>query len=259
MTLDFYQIDSFSDRCFGGNPAAVVPLAQWLPDDVMQAVAQENNLSETAFFVPVGDGFRLRWFTPTSEVELCGHATLASAYVLYELLDYDRPSVSFQTLSGELTVRRGDDGFAMDLPALQLTERPAPPALAEALGAAPRWSGRGKFWLLEYACEADIIALAPDFASLRLACDRNVIVTAAGEHYDFVSRFFAPHVGINEDPVTGSAHCSLTPYWAKRLGKSRLKAKQVSPRGGELECELLGDRVRITGQCVTYLQGKISL
>ena len=260
--LELYQIDSFTEQLFCGNPAAVVPLDSWLPDDLMQSIALENNLSETAFFVAEGDGYHLRWFTPTDEMDLCGHATLAAAYVLFHHLNYGGDQVRFSTLSGDLVVSRDPAGLLMDFPSRPVTEQSLPDEIINALGAKPIWSGAGKNWLLLYETEQQVKALAPDFAQLLTVSDKNIIVTAISEEKgrdDFVSRFFAPHVGINEDPVTGSAHCSLIPFWAGRLGLNQLRARQVSARGGELVCTLDGDRVKMAGQCVTYMRGQFSI
>ncbi|TCO79752.1 PhzF family phenazine biosynthesis protein [Plasticicumulans lactativorans] len=261
MPLELFQIDAFSARPFGGNPAAVVPLDAWLPDATLQAIAAENNLSETAFCVPAGAAWQLRWFTPTVEVELCGHATLATAHALYTHLGYSGAEALFDTRSGRLSVRRCADGrLELDLPARAAQPFAAPPALAAALGAVPQASLDAGAWLAVFADAAEVRALVPDLRALaRLPCD-GVIVTAAGSGaVDFVSRYFAPHAGIDEDPVTGSAHAVLTPYWAARLGRGRLSARQVSARGGELDCELDGARVRLRGHAVTYLRGVIEL
>jgi PhzF family phenazine biosynthesis protein len=257
MNLDLYQVDSFTEQLFCGNPAAVVPLKQWLPDATLQAIALENNLAETAFFVSVNGGFHLRWFTPTHEVDLCGHATLASAFVLYEYLGYAHDIIRFSTLSGDLTVCRDKRGLRMDLPSRPSQQAELPDEIASAIGNKPTWSGVCNNWLLVFENEQQVKAISPDFAWLLSVSDKNVIVTAPGDHCDFVSRFFALHVGVNEDPVTGSAHCSLIPYWAERLGKDELVARQVSDRGGDLWCRLNQDRVEIVGNCVTYLKGQI--
>jgi predicted PhzF superfamily epimerase YddE/YHI9 len=261
MRLPLYQVDAFTDALFGGNPAAVCPLEAWLPDATMQAIAAENNLSETAFFVREGDGCALRWFTPTVEVDLCGHATLASGHVVLRCLEPQRESVSFRTRkAGVLTVSRHGDMLEMDFPA----RPPAPvePAagLLTALGGAPREVLRARDHLVRYDSAAEVAALAPDLAVLAKVDCWGAIVTAPGENgVDFVSRFFAPAQGVPEDPVTGSAHCTLVPYWAQRLGKTNLQARQLSRRGGALTCRLDGDRVRIAGRSILYLKGWISL
>jgi PhzF family phenazine biosynthesis protein len=261
MHIPLYQIDAFADGPFTGNPAAVCPLDAWLPTETMQAIAAENNLSETAFFVPEGDFYRLRWFTPSVEVDLCGHATLASAFVVFRYLASERDRVTFQTeKAGTLTVGREDDALVLDFPA-----RPALPcAMSEdvttALGKPPTALFASRDYLAVYDRADEIAALSPDFAALA-ALDRfGVIVTAPGaEGIDFVSRFFAPSRGVPEDPVTGSAHCTLIPYWAARLGKSRLEARQLSRRGGRLSCGLHGNRVTIAGRAVLYLEGTITI
>lgn len=262
MQLPIYQVDAFTDRLFGGNPAAVVPLTEWLPDGTMQAIAAENNLAETAFFVSEGDGYALRWFTPAVEVDLCGHATLASAYVITRFLDPARDRVRFRTLqAGTLVVERRGEELAMDFPAWPSTPAETPAALAAALGREPSHCRAGKRdFMAVFDSEEDVAGLQPDLAAIARLCPFALIVTAPGRHgVDFVSRFFAPSAGIDEDPVTGSAHCALTPYWAERLGKTQLKARQLSPRGGDLTCELRGDRVTIAGRAVLYLEGRITV
>jgi PhzF family phenazine biosynthesis protein len=261
MRLPIYQVDAFTDRLFGGNPAAICPLEHWLPDATMQGIAAENNLSETAFFVREGNEYAVRWFTPAVEVDLCGHATLASAYVIFHLLEPGRERVAFRTMkAGKLAVTRQGDELALDFPAWPPQPVEAPPALAAALGKAPSVVLAARDYLVVYERAEDVATLAPDLAAVA-ALDRfAVIVTAPGEgDVDFVSRFFAPARGVPEDPVTGSAHCTLTPYWAARLGKSRLSARQLSHRGGRLTCTLAGDRVSIAGRAVLYLEGTITL
>lgn len=260
MTLDLYQVDAFADRIFTGNPAAVCPLDEWLPDETMQQIAMENNLSETAFFVEEGGGFNLRWFTPKAEVDLCGHATLATAHVLFSQLNYEKTDISFFTKSGELIVAKKREGlYSMNFPAKSL-EREAPPLdLYHALGgeiADEVYKADDFMWVLDK--EEKVRSMAPNFNLLAEVDTRGIIVTAPGKEVDFVSRFFAPAVGINEDPVTGSAHTMLTPYWSQRLAKKELMARQISSRGGELQCTLMdGDRVEITGKACTYMTGKI--
>jgi len=260
MRLPIYQVDAFTDRLFGGNPAAVCPLESWLSDATLQSIAAENNLSETAFFVPEGDGYALRWFTPEIEVDLCGHATLASAHVIFERLSPQLDQVRFRTLNaGMLTVQRQGDSLTMDFPSRPPLPTIAPPGLAAALGLAkPLDVLKARDHLVVYERAADVAALTPDFAALsKLPCWA-VIATAPGEGaVDFVSRFFAPLHGVPEDPVTGSAHCTLTPYWAERLGKLHLEARQISKRGGALGCALKGERVELTGRAVLYLEGTI--
>ncbi len=261
MRLPIYQIDAFTDRLFGGNPAAICPLETWLPDATMQAIAAENNLAETAFFVPDGNGYLLRWFTPSVEVDLCGHATLASGHVVLRVLAPERESVDFHTLkAGTLRVSRDGDRLVMDFPARPPAPVEPAPGLTAALGGKPREILRARDHLVVYGSAAEVAALKPDFASLEKVDAWAVIATAPGDKgVDFVSRFFAPKQGIPEDPVTGSAHCTLVPYWAKRLGKSELDAVQISPRGGKLYCTLRGDRVSLAGHAVLYLEGSISV
>jgi PhzF family phenazine biosynthesis protein len=259
MHIPIYQIDAFTSHVFGGNPAAVCPLERWLDDATLQAIAAENNLSETAFFIPQGDGYALRWFTPTTEVDLCGHATLASAFVIFSDLDPARVAVTFATRSGDLTVRRDGDLIVMDFPTLAPEPCAAPDALLAGLGAAPREVSVAMDYLAVYDSEEQVRALRPDMALLARLDRRGVIATAPGASADFVSRFFAPGAGILEDPVTGSAHCMLIPYWSQRLGKQRLRALQVSARGGELFCEDRGARVSIAGRAARFLQGTIIL
>jgi PhzF family phenazine biosynthesis protein len=262
MRIPLYQVDAFTSRLFGGNPAAVCPLSEWLPEATMQAIAAENNLAETAFFVPQGDGYLLRWFTPAVEVELCGHATLASGHVVTRILAPERRSVTFDTLkAGPLVVTRDGDLLAMDFPAWPPEDKSADPRVLAALGAGPAESfvARGRT-LAVYDRAEDVAALRPDFAAMHRVEGADAIATAPGrDGVDFVSRYFAPNSGVDEDPVTGSAHCVLTPYWAARLGKERLTARQISARGGELTCTLRGDRVTIAGHAVLYLEGAITV
>jgi predicted PhzF superfamily epimerase YddE/YHI9 len=259
MQIPLYQVDAFTNRLFAGNPAAVCPLEEWLPDALLQAIAAENNLSETAFFLRRGNRYELRWFTPSVEVDLCGHATLASAFVILRLLEPARERVEFDTRSGQLTVTRRGERLAMDFPAKPPLPCEPPPGLLEALGGEPLEVLKADYYLVIYETEAAVRALRPDFAALRAASGTGVIVAAPGERADFVSRFFAPAYGIDEDPVTGSAHSTLIPFYAQRLGKWSLEARQVSARGGELYCELQGDRVLIAGEAVLYLEGTIRL
>jgi PhzF family phenazine biosynthesis protein len=262
MQLPFYWVDAFTDRVFGGNPAAVVPLSAWLDDAMLQRIAFENGLSETAFFVRTGPArFHLRWFTPAVEVDLCGHATLATAHVLFMQLGEPGDALVFDSRSGPLTVtRRAEGKLELDFPALPARPVTPEPALAAALGRAPRELLRSaRAWLCVFASGEEVRALAPDHSALARITPGRMIVTARGLDCDFVSRFFAPDAGITEDPVTGSAHCVLTPYWAAQLGRQALFARQVSARGGELWCELAGDRVRIAGRAVLYLRGEIAV
>lgn len=258
MKLDIYQVDAFASRPFTGNPAAVVPLQSWLPDQLMLDIAAENNLAETAYFVPNANGYDLKWFTPTVEMDLCGHATLASAYVIFELLGTDETPLRFQTRSGQLTVENKDGKYVLDFPSRPGLSAEAPAGLIDAIGGpAPKEVLKSRDYMLVYESEADVLAIKPDFNSLMKTGTHAVIVTAPGDSSDFVSRFFAPELGVPEDPVTGSAHCSLIPYWAQRLGKNKLFARQVSQRGGEIKCELIGDRVKMAGDAVLYMKGEI--
>ncbi len=263
MPLRLFQVDAFAGEVFRGNPAAVVPLESWPEDAWMQSVAAENNLSETAFFAPEepgGESLRLRWFTPRCEVDLCGHATLASGFVILTRLRPELKEVTFQTLSGPLTVRRdGGERLAMDFPRLNpaLCD-PEPPGLAAALGAEPIevHQTRTKFFAV-FSSEDAVRAVRPDMTALEKFHPRGVAVTAPGDAVDFVSRFFAPSYGVPEDPVTGSAHTALAPYWSRRLGRTKLHARQVSERGGDLHCEVLPRRVVLAGKAVLYLEGEI--
>jgi len=259
MKLRQFQIDAFATRVFEGNPAAVVPLDRWLPDATLQAIAVENNLSETAFFVPEGEAYRLRWFSPGGEIDLCGHATLASAWVLFELLGYAGRAIAFDTRSGRLVVKRDGERLAMDFPAIPAQPCPVPAALLAGLKRQPVEVLAADDYFAVFESEADIRALVPDLAELSRLDRRGVCVTAPGKSVDFVSRFFGPKWGIPEDPVTGSAHCTLAPYWATRLGKSRFIARQLSRRGGELHCELRGERVIIAGSAVKFMEGEITV
>ncbi|AUM13756.1 PhzF family phenazine biosynthesis protein [Ketobacter alkanivorans] len=257
MSFSIFQVDAFASRPFEGNPAAVVPLDQWLPDDVMQSIAAENNLAETAFFVPEEDGFRIRWFTPTVEVKLCGHATLAAAFVLYEKLHWDQAQVVFQSLSGPLTVVRSGGLLTLDFPAQPGTLCDAPSALVRGLGVQPRECLASEDYIVVLETEQQLAGLEPDMVALMELDLRGVAVTAPGEHKDFVVRFFGPRCGIPEDPVTGSAYTQLAPYWAQRLGRDRMEARQISARGGDVRCELAGKRVKISGSAVLFLEGEI--
>jgi len=254
-----YQVDAFASQVFAGNPAAVCELEAWLEDHVLQAIAAENNLSETAYLVRNGAGFDLRWFTPTAEVTLCGHATLAAAKVLFDLRGWAEPTIRFQTRQrGVLTVEKRGDLLEMDFPALPARPVQPPPGLAEALGAVPRQVLESvEDWLVVLDDEVTVRGLKPDFAALEKMPCRCVVPTARGARVDFVSRAFAPRLGIPEDPVTGSAHCVLVPYWAGVLGKNELHAFQVSARGGEVFCRNAGDRVKLAGRAVVYLEGMI--
>ena len=259
MRIPVYQVDAFASRLFAGNPAAICPLDKWLPDEQMQSIAAENNLAETAFFVPDGERYQLRWFTPKVEVDLCGHATLASAFVIFNEFAPNGSSLRFETKSGELTVTREGQLLSLNFPARPPGPCEAHPSLVRALGREPESILGARDYLAIYSSEDDVRALRPDMGLL-MDIDRfAVIVTGPGKEADFVSRFFAPAKGVPEDPVTGSAHCTLIPYWSKRLGKTKLHALQVSARGGELWCEDRGDRVSMAGQAVKFLEGTIYL
>ncbi len=259
MKLPLYHVDAFAGRVFAGNPAAVVPLERWLDDHTLQAIAAENNLSETAFLVGGRGQYEIRWLTPTTEVDLCGHATLASAHVVFTTLEPGSKAVSFRSKSGPLIVTRDEDLLALDFPARPPQPLPVPEALVMAMGRKPREVFTARDVMAVFDTEEEVRSLLPDREGLAGLEYFAVIVTAPGHEVDFVSRFFAPRQGIPEDPVTGSAHCMLVPYWARRLGKPRLHALQVSPRGGELHCEDRGDRVKIAGRAVQYLEGTIEI
>lgn len=261
MKIPIYQVDAFTYERFKGNPAAVCPLDSWLPDAVMQNIAAENNLAETAFIVPARNEYEIRWFTPTVEVDLCGHATLASAYVLFNELSFGGDQINFIShRSGPLSVTKIGTILALNFPVDTLSELPLSPAFAIGLSEAPVKVFKGKTdYLFVYNSEAEILALQPDFEALKAHPVRGIIVTAPGETTDFVSRFFGPACGVNEDPVTGSAHTTLTPYWSSVLGKTELTARQLSHRTGDLNCKLLGDRVEIAGEAVLYLRGEIQV
>ena len=268
-TVPLYQVDAFSTEVFAGNPAAVCPLDDWLADEVMQTVAQENNLSETAFFGPDATGaadFQLRWFTPKAEVELCGHATLASAWVLFNELGFAGDRVTFNTLSGALSVARGEDGeLVMDFPLVKAMPSPHPNILDQALRGArvlEFMRAKNEMRMAVLGTAAEVRELKPDFHSIYTLGPLGLIVTAPGDEaddVDFVSRFFAPQVGVSEDPVTGSAHCVSAPYWARRLKKDALRARQVSKRGGDVGCRVAGDRVELSGRGVLYMKGEARL
>lgn len=255
--LPLFQLDAFTNRRFAGNPAAVVLLDNWLPDELLVAIAAENNLSETAFVIPGAGEVPLRWFTPTVEIDLCGHATLAAAHVLFAqgLVTSDR--VTFATRSGLISVSRNADYLTLDFPVRPATAIEITEALTAALGARPSEALRARDILAVFDNEAIVKDLQPDFDRIAALDAFAVIVSAPGQQVDFVSRFFAPKAGIPEDPVTGSAHCTLTPYWSARLGKTTLTAKQLSARGGELVCHMAGERVLIAGHVVEYLRGEI--
>jgi predicted PhzF superfamily epimerase YddE/YHI9 len=259
VKLPYYEIAAFTSRTFGGNPAGVCPLDFWLPDATLQSIATENNLSETAFYVHRNGDFDLRWFTPVTEMDLCGHATLAAAFVIFAKPGFAEPAIRFHSKSGVLTVTRAGDVLTLDFPSRPASLANAPEALLRGLDAHPAEVLKSRDFLAVFASEAEVRDLKPDFAALRSLDALGIIATAPGDDCDFVSRFFAPAAGVDEDPVTGSAHCTLIPYWAQRLGRTKLFARQVSARGGELCCELAGDRVRIGGKAVLYLRGEIEI
>jgi PhzF family phenazine biosynthesis protein len=259
VKLTLYQVDAFAAKPFEGNPAAVCPLSHWLSDSVMQQIAMENNLSETAFFVPVDTGFHIRWFTPLREVDLCGHATLASAHVLFNHLGHAPEQISFDSRSGNLTVRQQQETLELDFPAQPPVACQAPDAICKAFAQSPHECLTAEDYIVVLDSEASVIEANPDLTLLSQLDLRGVAITAKSERCDFVSRFFAPKYGIDEDPVTGSAFTQLAPYWAKQLDKTQMSARQVSRRGGNVTCELVKDRVKISGEAVTYLIGTIDL
>jgi PhzF family phenazine biosynthesis protein len=259
MSFEFFQVDAFAEAPFSGNPAMVYRLDTWLDDALMQRIAAEHNLAETAFVVKEGSAWRIRWFTPTVEVPLCGHATLATAHVLFERYGEPGDELAFVCQSGALRVLREGDRLVLDFPRLEAEEVAAPDGLSEALGCAIEDTRLGKELLVRVADEAAVRGCRPDLRRLAGMPGLGVIVTAPGERHDFVSRYFAPGIGIDEDPVTGSIHCVLAPYWAERLGRTRLSAFQCSARGGALDCEVRGERVRIGGRCVLVASGRLHL
>jgi PhzF family phenazine biosynthesis protein len=258
MKISIFQVDAFTNEAFSGNPAAICPLDYWLSDKKMQQIAEENNLSETAFFVNRGDYYQIRWFTPQTEVDLCGHATLASAWVIMNKIQPDTVEIKFGSRGGELIVRRDDDYYMMDFPVHPPETCSAPNNLIKALGQNPVEVLASNYYLAVFDSEEEVRNLKPYMTLLKELDRIGVVITAPGEEVDFVSRFFAPAVGIPEDPVTGSAHCTLIPYWAEKLSKSRMNAKQVSCRGGDLICENKNDRVVIGGQARLYMEGRIN-
>jgi PhzF family phenazine biosynthesis protein len=261
MKIPIYQVDAFTSEVFSGNPAAVCILDSWLDDNILQSIAAENNVSETAFLVRNDDGFDIRWFTPTTEVALCGHATLASAFVLFSCQDWAEKEIRFHTRkSGQLVVGKRNGLLEMDFPSRPVHSMVPPAGLKEALGVSPMAIlGSAEDLLMVVDSERAVRELKPDFCALEEIECRGVIVTSKGNHSDFVSRFFAPRFGVPEDPVTGSAHCVLTPYWSSELHKKNLHAFQVSKRGGELFCVYAGDRVKISGNAVLYSKGVMTV
>jgi len=259
MKLPIYQIDAFAENIFEGNPAAVCPLEEWLPEQVMQSIAEENNVSETAFFVPTERGFHIRWFTPVAEVDLCGHATLASAYVIFTHLGFEEKIINFESKSGLLTVKQNEDLLIMSFPSQPPSPCQIPDEIVQEFQTTPVECLKSEDYIVVFGSEEEIIAAQPDFHALSILDLRGVAITAKSNNYDFIARFFAPKYGVNEDPVTGSAYTQLVPYWSKKMGTIKLHAKQVSRRGGEVLCELVGDRVSIAGKAVTYLVGEIEI
>lgn len=262
MKLPVYKVDAFTKNLFGGNPAAVCPLEEWLPDETMQQLAAENNLSETVFFVPQGEHFHIRWFTPATEVKLCGHATLASAHIFYTELGYTKDEILFNSLSGILRVTKKEEGkYTLDFPANPPEEITViPDGMFDGLGISTAPVFKTSFdYMVVLPSQKNIEQLSPDFKTLAKINARGVIVTAKGDESDFVSRCFYPQSGIDEDPVTGSAHTITVAYWAKQLNKNKLSAIQLSKRRGYLDCELKGDRVLMSGNAVTYMKGEYFL
>jgi len=260
MKLKLYQVDAFAEKLFMGNPAAVCPLETWLPDELLQKIAMENNLSETAFFVKENDVFQIRWFTPLTEVDLCGHATLASSHVIFEYLHFKKDTIHFNSKSGELFVRKENEQLILNFPSDIISKIETPAMLVEGIGITPLETYKGMSdYMLVYETQEQIEKIKPDFKLLSQTGTRGIIVTSKGNECDFVSRFFGPGVGIDEDPVTGSAHTTLIPYWQKVLGKNEMTAMQLSKRIGYLKCKYLGERVEIGGKAKTYLVGEMEI
>ena len=260
MKFPIFQVDAFTNTIFGGNPAAVMPLKQWLPEHTMQNIAMENNLSETAFYVQEHGAIGLRWFTPELEIDLCGHATLATAHVLFSELGFTGNELQFDTRSGRLSVRKKGDGYIMNFPSDKMNKIDAPAVLFQALGIPPtNQVFKSDDYMIVLDKEEEVASIHPDSTLLKTIEARGIIVTAPGDTVDFVSRFFCPQVGIDEDPVTGSAHTKLAPYWANRLDKNQLHALQISSRQGELRINYLGERVEIEGKAITFLRGEVEI
>ncbi len=259
MKINVYQVDAFANKTFEGNPAAICPIGEWLPEELMQTIAAENNLTGTAFFVPNEDGYDLRWFTPSTEVDLCGHATLAAAYVLFEDLGYEGDEIRFGTKTGGLSVTRSGEFLRMNFPAQPPAPFELPLQVVEAFGTTPEDCLKYADIIAVFPSEELVRAADPDMGLLEQLDCRGIIITVEARDYDFLARWFGPRTGIKEDAVTGSAFTQLVPYWANRLGSNRLKAKQVSQRGGEVSCELVGDRVYISGKAVMYMRGVIEI
>ena len=260
MQLKIFQADAFTGELFAGNPAAIIPLEAWLPDDTLQNIAIENNLSETAYFIKNEIGYHIRWYTPVAEVDLCGHATIATAHVLWKHLGFDKKEIFFHSRSGQLGVKKEGEWYTLDFPTDKIVKIDTPEIIMKSLGLMPleTWKGREDYLIL-VENQSVVANLKPAFRTMAQLKSRGVIVTAEGEDVDFVSRCFYPAYGIDEDPATGSAHTTLTPFWAKRLGKTELTARQISCRGGFLKCQLLGNRTAISGQAITYLEGTITI
>jgi PhzF family phenazine biosynthesis protein len=260
MKIKIFQVDAFTDHQFGGNPAAICPLDAWLPDTVMQLIAMENNLAETAFLVPEGEIFHIRWFTPEVEVDLCGHATLASAFVIFNKLNYKGETINFSSRSGYLSVRKNGDLLTLDFPRDSFSSERPSPALINSFGVHPIEAYKGKTdWMFLLGSQKEVEDFIPDLTAMSKIDARGIIITAKGDDVDFVSRFFAPQAGIPEDPVTGSAHTTLAPFWAEKLGKTELSALQLSRRKGHLWCKVAGDRIEISGQARLYMSGEINI
>lgn len=259
MQLDIYQIDAFANKIFEGNPAAVCPLENWLPDELMQSIASENSLSETAFFVSTDTAYHIRWFTPKREVDLCGHATLASAFVIFSTLNYKKNKIIFSSKSGELIVSKNGEWLEMDFPTQAPEQCSIPEQIIKAFKTMPIKCLKSQDYIVIFANENEVLNAKPDMSALNELNLRGVVITAVGKNYDFVNRVFAPKYGINEDSVTGSAFTQLIPYWSEKLSKKILTAKQVSARGGEVNCAYLGERVKISGKAVQYMVGSIEI
>lgn len=259
MELTLYQIDAFANRVFEGNPAAICPLDDWLPDELMQSIAAENNLSETAYFIKTSNGYHIRWFTPTHEVDLCGHATLASAYVIFNILGYEKNEIIFESKSGLLKVTQNNDWLEMDFPSQAPVQCPIPEQILSAFNDKPIACLKSEDYIVVFEKEESILNASPDLVILSELDLRGIAITARSKEYDFVSRFFAPNYGINEDPVTGSAFTQLIPYWSRKLNEKSLSAKQVSKRGGEVKCVDSGDRVKISGKAAKYMTATIEV
>ncbi|MFK5958844.1 MAG: PhzF family phenazine biosynthesis protein [Lutibacter sp.] len=258
--MTIYQVDAFNNQLFKGNPAAVIPLKKWISEDLMQSIAEENNLSETVFFVKENNIFEIKWFTPTCEIDLCGHATLAAAHIIFTELNFDKKTLEFNSKSGKLIVTKNEDWYTLNFPSEEIKEVKIPSILEKALNTTILKCYQGTWKLLVELENEEIISnLKPNFSLLSELESNGIIVTSKGKTVDFVSRFFAPKIGINEDPVTGSAHTLLIPFWAKKLNKKKLNTIQLSKRKGILKCEYLNERVKMSGQAVTYLKGKLTL